>query len=66
MQTEYRVIVPAEHLLADCPVTEWQGGDWLAVSDLAEARKADVENCNADKRAIRAQVEEALRQYGAP
>lgn len=61
---EYRLWTPPAHLLADCPVTEWTGGEWADVVDLAEARKADLAACNADKAALRASVEAAEAAWG--
>lgn len=61
---EYRLWTPPAHLLADCRVTDWAGGDWADVVDLAEARLADVQRCNADKRALREEVESAREAWG--
>lgn len=61
---EYRLWTPPAYLLADCPVTEWAGGEWADVVDLAEARKADLADCNADKAALRASVEAAEAAWG--
>lgn len=62
---EYRVVAPAAHLLADCPVPEWAGGEWADLVDLAEARRAALVGCNADKAAVRGEVEAAIRTFGA-
>lgn len=62
--TEYRLWTPPANLLADCPVTEWAGGTWADVVDLAESRKADLADCNADKAALRSSVEAAKAAWG--
>ncbi len=59
MRIEYVVVSPPPKLLDDCPVTLWDGGDWLEVADLAEARKRDLLDCNADKAALRRYVRAA-------
>lgn len=60
---EYRVWSPPAHLLADCPVTPWSGGDWAEVVELAQARQADLARCNADKRALREALREARETF---
>lgn len=63
-RTEYRVWTPPDHLLEDCPVTLWTGGDWADVVDLAEARRADLKHCNTHKRALRKSMEAAKKVWG--
>ena len=61
---EYRLWTPPAHLLADCPATPWTGEDWADVVELAEARLADVQACNADKAALRESVAAAREAWG--
>ena len=51
--TEYRNVYLPEALLADCPKTEWRGGTYRAAVALAKARGTDLDNCNAQLKAVR-------------
>lgn len=61
--TQYRVIAPPVHLMVESPIPAWAGGDWAAVIDLAEARRVSLDQCNADKRAIRDYVRHARETF---
>ncbi|WP_299310685.1 hypothetical protein [uncultured Halomonas sp.] len=45
-------------------MTPWTGEDWADVVELAEARLADVQACNADKAALRESVAAAREAWG--
>lgn len=51
--TEYRFLDLPERYLADCPITEWQGGTYRDATKLAAARRVDLEICNAQLREAR-------------
>lgn len=44
---EYRTVDLPERFLAECRITEWQGGTYRDVAKLAAARRVDLEVCNA-------------------
>jgi len=62
-RVEYRLVTPPAHLMASTPVPAWAGGDWAAVADLAESRKAALQQCNADKASILDYVRHAQALY---
>ena len=50
-----------DHMLRDCPIPEWEGGDYEAVAVLAESRKKALKDCNDEKAAARKYQEDAQK-----